>query len=98
MSEQRVCEEKDCNKSGDRLLTCTVDYTDDSGDWQTDVFLYCADHAVENGFCCGCGIFCAGIESFDFIHPGLCDNCYDEVKANEYIEHEAEDSFFYPPY
>lgn len=45
---------------------------------------YCSEHAAENGYCYGCGIFCAGIESFDFSwHRGLCDNCADEVKANE---------------
>jgi hypothetical protein len=45
---------------------------------------YCTEHAAENGFCYGCGIFCAGIESFDFgQYPGLCDNCADEVRYND---------------
>lgn len=45
---------------------------------------YCSEHAAENGYCYSCGIFCSGIESFDFgKHPGLCDNCADEVRTNE---------------
>jgi hypothetical protein len=48
---------------------------------------YCHEHAAKNGYCYSCGIFCAGIESFDFgKYPGLCDNCADEVKANEALE------------
>jgi len=30
---------------------------------------------TRQGFCCICGIFSASIESFDFMHPGCCDNC-----------------------
>jgi len=45
---------------------------------------YCSEHAAENGFCYSCGIFCAGIESFDFgRYHGLCDNYADEVRAND---------------
>lgn len=44
---------------------------------------YCHEHVTEKGFCY-CGIFCAGIESFDFgRYRGFCDNCADEIKANE---------------
>jgi hypothetical protein len=43
---------------------------------------YCTEHAAKNGFCYGCGIFCAGIESFSFgEHAGLCDNCADQSDA-----------------
>jgi hypothetical protein len=43
---------------------------------------YCHEHAAVNGFCYSCGIFCAGIESFDFgRYRGLCDNCADEYEV-----------------
>ena len=45
---------------------------------------YCSEHASENGFCYSCGLFCAGIESFDFgQYLGLCDNCADEARYND---------------
>jgi hypothetical protein len=45
---------------------------------------YCFEHAAENGFCYSCGIFCAGIESFDFgEYRGLCDICADEVRHSD---------------
>ncbi len=51
---------------------------------------YCPDHAAENGFCYGCGIFYAGIESFDFgQYPGLCDNCADGARCNDSWEDDA---------
>jgi hypothetical protein len=40
---------------------------------------YCGGHARQEGFCVGCGHFCAGIESFDFSRSGLCDQCEDEL-------------------
>jgi hypothetical protein len=36
---------------------------------------YCGGHAREEGFCVGCGQFCAGIESFDSSRSGLCEQC-----------------------
>jgi len=41
---------------------------------------YCCTHAAENGFCWLCGTFCGGLESFEFFHPGLCDQCYDQIQ------------------
>lgn len=34
----------------------------------------CSDHAIEAGYCGACGLFCAGIEVFDF-GAGICDTC-----------------------
>ena len=62
-------------------IKCQAHYLDDDGEWHTDKSRYCHDHAKDNGFCSCCGIFSAGVESYDFIHPGLCDNCYDEIQA-----------------
>lgn len=72
------CEEKNCNNK-DVLKCFLYDYEEK----KEFIWYYCTEHASKNGFCCCCGEFWAGIESFDFIHPGLCDNCYDlfEIEA-----------------
>ena len=80
-------------------LKCTVGYHDDNGQWAEDVFWYCHDHAADNGFCYCCGLFCAGIESFSFGRlPGLCDNCRDEIEANEARDAETEMDYYPYPY
>lgn len=42
----------------------------------------CAECAVAAGYCRSCGDFWAGITSFDFIHPGLCDHCHDQIRQD----------------
>lgn len=45
-------------------------------------YYYCWEHALDSGFCCGCGGFCAGIESFDMSEiRGFCSQCVDEIKC-----------------
>ena len=42
-----------------------------------DIYL-CPDHAVEAGFCVGCGAFCPGSDGSDVHHQtGLCRDCYE---------------------
>ena len=55
---------------------------------------YCGDHTFDQGFCSVCGDFWGGIESFEFHHPGLCDNCYSEVdqERHEYDDDDLEAS------
>lgn len=44
----------------------------------------CAEHAVEQGFCYGCGGFFAGTESYDFSPvKGLCYDCRSELDEPE---------------
>lgn len=82
------CEEPGCVAAGFR---CTlVDYS--GAEPLEDVSIYCSEHARKNGFCMGCGTFCAGLESFDFgRHPGFCDTCQDEIDANDRNGQEEED-------
>lgn len=47
----------------------------------------CPDHA-KLWYCLGCGNFCAGQNSFDFVHPGYCDNCAHEIQEGEDDEYE----------
>lgn len=56
---------------------------------QEDDYLHtwlCAEHAQEEGHCMGCGDHCAGMTSYDFHHPGYCDNCWDEITSGEWDE------------
>src|SRR5262245_32995656 len=51
--------------------------------WEKSRTFLCPAHAVQDGFCGGCGLFSSGIESFDFGRfPGYCDNCQDEIASN----------------
>ena len=40
---------------------------------QEPAVYYCSKH--DSGFCPGCGVFWAGVESFDFSRSGFCENC-----------------------
>ena len=53
-------------------------------------YAYCVEHAFDNGFCRSCGQFWGGIESFEFLNGGLCDNCKDELEQ-EIAYEQAED-------
>jgi hypothetical protein len=60
-------------------IECRLSPGDDEPDYR-----YCADCADKNGFCICCGIFSAGVDSFDFgRYPGYCDNCQDELRADD---------------
>lgn len=37
-------------------------------------------------YCLSCGNFSAGCEGFDFLHPGLCDNCRHDPDLSDYDE------------
>jgi len=83
MSEQHRCEVKGCKEEP---IPC-IRYADDpEPSW------ICPGHASDLGFCSICGLFWAGIESFDF-GPGCCEHCAAEVEEepNEDDWYEAED-------
>jgi hypothetical protein len=52
----------------------------------------CGTHAAGAGYCYVCGRFSAGEDGFDHLHPGLCDECHVEVRADA-GEDEEEDGF-----
>jgi hypothetical protein len=52
---------------------------------------YCGEHAPEHGFCACCGDFWAGISSFEFLHPGLCDHCHAELVEGDQEQDEYEE-------
>jgi hypothetical protein len=82
--EFKRCNE--CGKLSDLTTTCTFPID------REDIEL-CPTCLREDGsFCLSCGHFCSGIESFEFIHPGYCDNCWDEIEdANRWDFDEEED-------
>jgi hypothetical protein len=43
---------------------------------------YCDDHKRNEGFCPGCNLLWAGIESFDFSPTGFCELCAEELTAD----------------
>lgn len=73
------CQEPEC--SARATVECCLPEGNPAGN-------YCAAHAIENGYCCGCGQFWAGISSFDFSKSGLCENCLSEMQDDEDIDDE----------
>jgi hypothetical protein len=67
------CQHSGCKSEG---MECVIS-------WEGETFYYCPDHAGQNGFCYLCGDFWGGIESFEFIHPDICDNCWDQIRDDD---------------
>lgn len=77
MCLQRVTTCSECGKDTDGLMTCM--FADGE-----EIHL-CPDCLKADGsFCLSCGHFCAGMTNFDFVHPGYCDNCWDEIRAENH--------------
>ena len=91
------CSEPNCWKHGEDVIECYLpNYEVDEEGFRTNSepdYYYCWDHADKNGFCKMCGEFWAGIESFEFIHPGFCDNCDDEMERDFNRGFDDEDYF-----
>ena len=77
----QTCEHENCTADG---IPCYYEWTNGVPDaW------YCTEHAHDEGFCPGCGLFNAGFESFDFSPSGLCESCHEQLRdelgeADEY--------------
>lgn len=85
------CEHEGCNERG---IPCYTNWIEENpNEW------FCSEHAYENGYCSNCGIFQAGIESFDFFNPaGLCDNCRAQIE-DEIDDDDLYDGWdYYPEY
>lgn len=82
MSSRTFSPEPTCQRDG-----CHADasiYTAYNSDTnQEDRLTLCTEHAVELGFCAGCGYMVAGIEEhiFSMASLGLCAECMDELRA-----------------
>lgn len=74
-----TCQHEGCRNKGEACMLLAFGPDEDD-----TLFWYCYEHKVKEGFCRDCGVFCAGIESFDFGHyKGLCDNCASERQSEE---------------
>jgi uncharacterized protein (TIGR02996 family) len=72
----RRCEQEGCRLSGRRCVLEGV-----SGGERDDVIeFFCGEHAPANGYCCACGSYWGGIDSFE--NSGLCDHCRDQIEAD----------------
>ena len=50
--------------------------------WEKPEETLCFKHAREAGYCPGCGIFWAGVTSFDLSRTGYCDNCDHQIRTD----------------
>lgn len=86
------CQHEGCTNTD--TTPCYINWIDEEPEGY-----YCDEHIAEEGFCQMCGLFAAGTEHFDFIHPGYCDACWDQLKSesefDDYDEYEEEDADFY---
>lgn len=89
-----ICMEDGCWKR-DTVSCFLPDYESQSVDGKPDYY-YCSKHAGRF-FCRICGQFWAGIESFDFLHPGYCDNCDDQIQ-HDFDDGEDDDYDFQSDY
>ena|ERR1043165_3175857 len=67
-----------CGKLSECITTC--EFPSDGS--TTDLCPQCLKD--DGSFCLSCGQFCAGMTNFDFIHPGYCDNCWDEIEQDDF--------------
>lgn len=71
------CEEEGCTREGIACYLPDNPIYDGEQEAEPDNY-YCGVHCHAQGFCCGCGSFWGGVESFDFgrgARTGLCENC-----------------------
>lgn len=66
-----------CCRCGEKANECRIN------SWDIEpTEMLCGTHAREAGYCPGCGLFWAGVESYDFSGSGLCEHCTEEVRAD----------------
>lgn len=74
-----ICCHKDC---GDVGYPCYLEEEQLAGARYEVIQYLCARHAVERGYCCGCGRFFAGNNAFGF-GSGVCEDCRYEAAEEE---------------
>lgn len=81
-----VCEQ--CGQSG--AIECVL-YN--SKTKKEDKEFLCFEHAVDGGYCGGCGNFWAGATSFDLSRiPGYCENCIVDIE-NDWDDYYEQDEY-----
>jgi hypothetical protein len=82
-----------CNEHGDIYR-----HPDQEGEDATQVEILCEEHAPKFGFCKGCGSYCAGLESFDFVPKvwGYCVLCGEQFESVDDEDEEEYDQWGNP--
>lgn len=84
------CEEPGCTNDGRPCFLPA--YGKPEADWDKPDQFYCWEHASPNGYCRGCGDFWGGVESFEFLNDGYCDNCKSQMDADMRDEEDDDES------
>ena len=77
--KKHFCEYNRCNSEAEEYIL--EDWDEVKNQILPVSFWYCPEHAKNGGFCLWCGGFWGGVEFFEVSESGVCENCYDEVKA-----------------
>lgn len=80
-----ACEEPGCTEGG--WVACRLPDHHETGEEHH----YCREHAFAHGYCKGCGDFWGGVESFEFLNNGYCDNCRSQIDADMRDERDDDD-------
>jgi len=81
-----ICEDEGCSHFA--TVKCDLDYQDEkTNEWKVQTEWLCCHHAEEQGYCMGCGTFIAGT-GMEFSNNGNCDNCYDQIRENDFDDDE----------
>jgi len=87
MSEHMICQVAGCTAQESAFA-----YNNPHGELEW----LCDEHAKESGYCLGCHLFGAGIESFDFSElPGYCYECIQELKDETGEFDDTDDEYDY---
>jgi len=79
------CSHPGCDKVG---IECSLNDDENTTEY------FCVEHCYEHGYCCCCGGFWCGTESFDFNNPShLCQNCQSDNADDD----EEDGSYYEPP-
>lgn len=84
----KPCNEEGCTAPPEQVFACFLSPPNEGDEPEAD---YCVEHAINNGFCGGCGLFCAGLDSFDFgrdggRYRGFCPTCQDEMETDDQVD------------
>lgn len=80
------CEHEGCNEQATEYELYAI-----NEDGSSEKFWLCNEHAPQMGFCCMCGHFTAGADDHWLYSHGVCEDCFDQLRAeNGEFDHEED--------